>query len=125
VLVLNLVQWIESGAWTRTHDDLRRALRKRPIAKTATEQLGRRWKKLVKRGKRLDALSPRKRHKLRIAAKKLRYASEFFAGIFPWEEVAAPSESFRRPTEGIARLPWRFERHRREPGTERPARRTE
>jgi len=81
-LALDLVTWMESGDWTRNDDDLRRALRERPIAKTASEQLSFRWKRILKRGKRLSSLSSQKRHKLRIAAKKLRYASEFFASVF-------------------------------------------
>jgi triphosphatase len=44
--------------------------------------LGKRVKKLAKKIAKLDALSPRQRHRLRIATKKLRYAAEFFAGFF-------------------------------------------
>jgi CHAD domain-containing protein len=49
---------------------------------------------LVKRAKNLDALSTRQRHKLRIAAKKLRYASEFFAGVFPGKKAARRRKRF-------------------------------
>ncbi len=38
---------------------------------------------LKKRGKRLQYLDADGRHRLRIAAKKLRYAAEFFAALFP------------------------------------------
>src|SRR6266436_5992756 len=64
------------------------------IVETAAEQLNRRWKKLVKRGKHLDALNPRQRHKLRIAAKKLRYASEFFADAFPGKKAGRRRKRF-------------------------------
>jgi CHAD domain-containing protein len=37
---------------------------------------------VVKRGRKLDRLDARGRHRLRIKAKKLRYAAEFFAGTF-------------------------------------------
>jgi CHAD domain-containing protein len=49
----------------------------------AAEQLRRRRKKIMKRGRQLNALDPDRRHRLRIQAKKLRYASEFFASGFP------------------------------------------
>jgi triphosphatase len=58
-------------------------LRVRAIAPAAADELRRRWKSILKRGRRLHALDPQRRHKLRIQAKKLRYAAEFFAGAFP------------------------------------------
>ncbi len=43
----------------------------------------RRFKKIRKQGAKLTALDAGSRHKLRIRAKKLRYACEFFAQAFP------------------------------------------
>jgi triphosphatase len=37
----------------------------------------------LKRGRKLREIDPRRRHKLRIEVKKIRYASEFFGGVFP------------------------------------------
>jgi inorganic triphosphatase YgiF len=45
--------------------------------------LERRARKLHKAAKGLPAATPAERHAVRIAAKKLRYASEFFAPLFP------------------------------------------
>ena len=42
------------------------------------DELRRRTRKIAKRVRRLEALDPRRRHKLRIAVKKTRYACEFF-----------------------------------------------
>lgn len=36
----------------------------------------------------LDELSPEARHRVRIDAKRLRYAMEFLAGLFPGKRVA-------------------------------------
>ncbi|VXC19216.1 Inorganic triphosphatase YgiF, contains CYTH and CHAD domains (fragment) [Burkholderia sp. 8Y] len=55
---------------------------KGPIASFATETLRRRHKKLLKRGHGLAELDDETRHRARIAAKKLRYATEFFASLF-------------------------------------------
>jgi inorganic triphosphatase YgiF len=82
-LVLDAAAWIEDGEWARGDDELLRDARERPIAPAAAKELRRRWKKVLKRGKKLDALDPVQRHKLRIQTKKLRYASEFFASVFP------------------------------------------
>src|SRR4030095_16546068 len=40
-----------------------------------------------KRGKQLVALSPEERHRVRISAKKLRYACEFFSSLYLHKHV--------------------------------------
>ena len=44
--------------------------------------MSRRLRKLAKRGRKLRELDDRARHTFRINAKKLRYASEFFASLY-------------------------------------------
>src|SRR5262245_12837748 len=68
--------------------------RTRPIAPAAADERRRRWKRILKRGRHLDALDPERRHKLRIQAKKLRYAAEFFAGAFPRRKSARRRQDF-------------------------------
>jgi CHAD domain-containing protein len=68
-------------------------LREQPIAPAAAEDLKRRWKKLLKTGAQLDALAAQRRHKMRIQAKKLRYAAEFFAGAL--QEGRTATEGLR------------------------------
>jgi CHAD domain-containing protein len=82
-LALDTAAWIETGDWTRNPNGTAGMLRQRSFAAVAAEQLRRQWKKILKRGKCLDTLDPQHRHKLRIQAKKLRYAAEFFAPAFP------------------------------------------
>lgn len=60
----------------------------------AAEQLRRQWKKILKSGKHLDRLDPQHRHKLRIQAKKLRYAAEFFAPAFPRKRAIRRRKDF-------------------------------
>lgn len=74
--------WIIGGNWMRTGDEMAAMLRERPATEYAAEVLGRRLKKILKRARRVAELDPQRRHKLRIAVKKLRYAAEFFAGLF-------------------------------------------
>jgi triphosphatase len=93
-LVLDTAAWTETGDWTRNADDLAQALREQPISVTAVAQLKKRWKKILKNGARLDGLDPQRRHRLRIQAKKLRYASEFFAGVFPGKKAARRRQDF-------------------------------
>jgi triphosphatase len=93
-LVLDAAAWIETGEWTHNNDELGRALRERPIAAAAAEVLRCYRKKILKRGAQLDELDPQRRHKLRIQAKKLRYASEFFGSAFPGKKSSRHRERF-------------------------------
>ena len=52
------------------------------MKKFAAKVLARRTKKVKKRAVTLRQLDPQQRHKLRIAVKKLRYASDFFERLF-------------------------------------------
>ena len=93
-LVLDTARWIEAGDWTRNPDDLTRLLREQPVVGAAADELRRRWKKLLKAGAQLDQLDPQRRHKMRIQAKKLRYASEFFASAFPGKKAVRRRKRF-------------------------------
>jgi CHAD domain-containing protein len=81
-LTLETAAWLQAGLWTNPQDDLVRDRGDLPIAVFAAEQLTRRWRKVRKKGKALAQLDAPGRHKLRIQAKKLRYATEFFASLF-------------------------------------------
>lgn len=48
--------------------------------------------RLLKRGSRIDDPDPGLRHQLRIAAKKARYATEFFSSLYPAKRVKAYAE---------------------------------
>lgn len=58
-------------------------------ADLARKLLRRRHRKLVRQAKALAAGGPEERHALRIAAKKLRYAAEFFAPLFAGHSARA------------------------------------
>jgi inorganic triphosphatase YgiF len=64
-----------------------------PLVDFAEHTLGRRRRKLV-RGKPLDALSDEALHELRIKGKKLRYAAEFFATLYPDPDAAKARRAF-------------------------------
>jgi CHAD domain-containing protein len=93
-LVLDAAAWIAIGEWTRNNDELHRSIRERPVADAATEELTRRQKKIRKQGRHLAELDPQRLHKLRIRAKKIRYAAEFFAGVFPSKKAAPRRDKF-------------------------------
>jgi len=79
-LLLDLLIWIEAGPWVETAS-LSDAGQE-PVAKFARRQLAKRRRKIVKRGRKLDTLDVEARHRLRIDAKKLRYAADGFESLF-------------------------------------------
>jgi triphosphatase len=58
------------------------------IAAAAAKEMGRRRRKILKQNTRLTELDPVQRHRIRIQAKKLRYACEFFGATFPGKRAA-------------------------------------
>jgi triphosphatase len=87
-LLLDVAGWIETGDWLTMPSKTRRTLRNRRVRQFAADEISQRRKKILKLGKHLDRLGPLRRHKLRIAGKKLRYATEFFAALFPGKSEA-------------------------------------
>jgi inorganic triphosphatase YgiF len=90
--LLCVAAWIETGAWGA------RDREQSPVADYAAKALSRLRRKAKKRGGKLRDLSADERHKLRIAAKRLRYATEFFAATFPGKKRA------KRHAESLASL---------------------
>jgi len=76
-LLLNLSAWLENERWREANAIEYSVL---DIAQT---MLAKRHKQLKKHGELLTHMRPEERHATRIAAKKLRYSAEFFAGLYP------------------------------------------
>ena len=94
MLLIDLAAWIEVGEWLTVDDPLQRAESELPIERFAASALDRRWRSALKRGRKLRSLDPGRRHKLRIAVKKIRYASEFFVGVFPGSKANRRRKAF-------------------------------
>ena len=86
-LMIDLFEWLTIGAW-RT-DPANPAHARESIVTLAADLLDRHRRRLGRRADHLAELSDRDRHKARIEAKKLRYASEFFGCL--WSSKAAQS----------------------------------
>lgn len=88
LLVLEALSWIEAGAWAENPE------LDRPAAAYAADLLHERYRKLRRRSKRLAHRSPEERHRIRIALKKLRYAAEFFSGLFKGKKAFKRRKDF-------------------------------
>lgn len=87
-LILDLAGWVEVGPWgvqaAAAEDG-------RTFAARVLDEARRRLKK---RGRGLKRIDPHTRHRARIAAKKLRYGAEFFAGLYPRKKARRRQEKF-------------------------------
>jgi inorganic triphosphatase YgiF len=81
-LLLQISAWLNVGAWLRSEDPKAKALRERRSDDFAGKRLDRAHRQVLKRGRKFAKLDDERRHRLRIKAKKLRYAAEFFADSF-------------------------------------------
>ena len=100
-LTIDIAAWLEAGLWSHPQDDLVADRGVLPADAFASEQLAQRWRKVRKKGKALARLDAHSRHKLRIHAKKLRYAAEFFAALFPAKRALKRRKLFLRALERL------------------------
>jgi triphosphatase len=79
-LLLRLQLWLDSVSWDRktSADSLAK-----PVASLAESILEKRHRKLEKLGSRFETLDEQDKHEVRLRAKKLRYATEFFRPVYP------------------------------------------
>jgi inorganic triphosphatase YgiF len=86
--LMRLARWFEARGWRDqpvTEDSARLMA---PLGKVAPGLLSRLHRKALKRARHFASLSPTERHRLRIALKKLRYATEFLESLYDRRPVA-------------------------------------
>jgi len=81
-LVLTLAGRLTAQAWSAALDEAGRARLAAPVVEFAGAVLEPRYARVRKRARKLASLSPAELHRLRIAIKKFRYATDFFAGLY-------------------------------------------
>jgi CHAD domain-containing protein len=84
----DLSEWIVHGPWSTTAD--RRDVRRRaaPVSAFHAQRLARWHEKLSRRSRGLQGMGKGKRHRLRLASKRLRYAIEFSEGALTGDEFS-------------------------------------
>lgn len=82
-LMLSLSRWVQTMGWHDNKGETAAAGDKlaQPVVKFAGKILKRDQRRLRTRARNLRAATPEARHRLRIAAKKTRYAAEFFDSL--------------------------------------------
>jgi triphosphatase len=100
-LLLECAFWLAGGDWFTSRDPLAVARRGTSTSDFAATEIARRTGKIIKRSKKLEALNTRRRHKLRIAIKKVRYACEFFASLYEGRKAERRRKKFTATLKGL------------------------
>ena len=87
-LIIDFAGWIEAGPWTAQPASAERG------QDFAARVLDKARLRVKKRGRGLKHLDPQTRHRARIAAKKLRYGAEFFAGLYHKKKARRRQDKF-------------------------------
>lgn len=83
---LRLLRWFEARGWREEASGCPDLLAQ-PIGEAAPRLLDRGLRKMRRRGRGFRHADARRRHKLRIALKELRYTAELLAGLFDRRQV--------------------------------------
>lgn len=86
-LIDALDQWSGQRAWRDGLTGKARLRLKMRATDFATSVLDKENARLLKRGSKLKGATERERHRVRIAAKRARYAAEFFRSLYPGKQV--------------------------------------
>jgi triphosphatase len=84
--VLRLLRWFDGFGWRAPPASEMPELTA-PIDTIAPDLLDRRRRKVRKRSRGFSRMTPKERHKLRIAVKKLRYTVELLGSLYPRRDV--------------------------------------
>jgi triphosphatase len=87
---LSFSRWIGCRGWRNELENKSLAVLLEPAPTLAARVLTQLHRKAIKQGRQFRHLQPEARHRLRIALKKLRYATEFFNALFG-DDVATKS----------------------------------
>ena len=106
-LIERTSNWIESGPWSTRRDKESARLRRSSLADHATHQLAQWEKTLLRKSRKLDELSVKKRHRLRLLNKRLTYAIESLEDLFVDSSLAkqkAALKTLRKAQRSLGRL---------------------
>ncbi|WP_420139579.1 CHAD domain-containing protein [Sphingomonas sp.] len=98
-LMIDMSEWLAIGGWRM--QETRHPVRDRPAESFAAATLQKLRRRLKREGRDLAKLNDEARHEVRILAKKLRYASEFFASLFPGKKPERRARNFLKALEAL------------------------
>lgn len=103
-LVVALSGWILGREWRRPRDGVQAGNLERPVRKGMRPLLDKAQRRLQKRLNNADPGAVTDLHQVRIAAKKLRYAAEFFQPLLPAQPLKQQLRLLAALQDGLGRL---------------------
>ncbi|WP_260600242.1 CHAD domain-containing protein [Sphingomonas endolithica] len=98
-LMLDVSEWTAMGPWSSNAAHTK--ARAQPIEQFAADALEKHRRRLKRLGRKLDKVGDEERHEARIEAKKLRYATEFFASLFQGKKATRRHRGFHDALEKL------------------------
>lgn len=86
-LMLSLGRWMFGNGWRESGEGKGKSRLDAPVPPFASKVLRRAHKRMKKRGRAMSPSDPETLHCARIAAKRARYATEFFASLYRGKQV--------------------------------------
>lgn len=86
-LMLRLIAWLHGERWRQDAAPEQQEALATPVKRFARRVLKEGKRRMARCGRKLAAADAPARHRLRIAAKRMRYATEFFASLYPAHQV--------------------------------------
>ena len=86
-LLLNLIAWLHGARWQREASPEQRQALSAPVGRFAQRVLKHGERRMKRRARNLAHADAPTRHRLRIAAKRMRYATEFLSSLYPQRQV--------------------------------------
>lgn len=103
-LLLQTGQMLLRRPWEQAVERIGSAWQGSPASALAESVLDRRQRQLLRRGRHFARLDPAARHRLRIVAKKQRYAAEFFAELYAPKAARAYIKNLAALQDGLGAL---------------------
>ena len=106
-LIDDLTAWIANGDWSRKRAKAAAKRRARPADEYCADKLKEWRKKLLKKSRKLEEFGTRKRHRVRLANKRLSYAIEIAEQLAPSGEAptrAATLKLLRKAQKSLGQL---------------------
>jgi CHAD domain-containing protein len=94
-LIPDIEKWIENGDWSRKRNEKAAAHRAQPAGAYCADKLEEWRKKLLKKSRKLKEAGARKRHRVRLANKRLSYAIEAATKLAPASEKPAQQAAMK------------------------------
>lgn len=86
-LVLSFSRWMLSREWREPLLQLEGKSLKKRLKTFSSDMLKHDKRRLTKRGRQLEEADTHARHRVRVAAKRMRYDTEFFQSLYPAEDT--------------------------------------